>query len=149
VNKDFKLTLKYIPLALAEKPKELVMSVGEFVTTNEIKQKLKELVDYSDKAPPFIAKVQNKFVTELVGREKFIKSILDKGEELVAYERPVLRDSNDCYTLIEVKIMQERRSMLMWSGLQPLTYSRLFIFDKRHTFRQIRKQIFSFFRPIF
>ena len=39
---------------------------------------------------PFIAKVVNKEVKELINREKFIKKLIDKGEEIVAYERPFL-----------------------------------------------------------
>jgi hypothetical protein len=37
LHKDFKFNIKYYPLSLAEKPKEFVMSVGEFVTLNEIR----------------------------------------------------------------------------------------------------------------
>ena len=39
-NKDFKLTVKYFPLTLSEKPKEFIMNVGEFVTLNEIRAKI-------------------------------------------------------------------------------------------------------------
>jgi ubiquitin C-terminal hydrolase len=42
INKDFKLTIKYFPLSLEEKPKEFSINVGEFVTLNEIRQKIVE-----------------------------------------------------------------------------------------------------------
>ena len=42
INKDFKFTIKYFPLSLSEKPKEFQISVGEYVTLSEIRQKLVE-----------------------------------------------------------------------------------------------------------
>ena len=50
--------------------------------------------------------------------------------------------------LVEVKIMQYKKSYLLFSGLQPIAYSRLFIFEKRATVRDIKKKLFSFFRPM-
>jgi len=34
------------------------------------------------------------------------------------------------------------------NSLQQITYSRLFIFDKRLTVREVKMRIFAFFRPI-
>ncbi len=42
INKEIKLSVKYFPCNLAEQPKEFSMSVGEFVTFSEIRQKLIE-----------------------------------------------------------------------------------------------------------
>jgi hypothetical protein len=57
------------------------------------------------KAPLFIGKVKNKNCIELLTKEKFIKSNLEKGEDLCAYERPVLPEgATDNYFLVEVKI---------------------------------------------
>lgn len=36
-NKDFRLNIKYFPLTLSEKPKEFIISVGEYVTYAEIR----------------------------------------------------------------------------------------------------------------
>ena len=36
----------------------------------------------------------------------------------------------------------------MWSGVQPISYSRLFIFDKRMSVREVKVMLFKFFRPI-
>jgi hypothetical protein len=36
----------------------------------------------------------------------------------------------------------------MWSGVQPISYSRLMIFDKKMSVREVRLLIFKFFRPI-
>jgi hypothetical protein len=48
VNKEIKLTIKYFPLSLSEKPKEFMINVGEFVTLSEIKQKLVENLPTDD-----------------------------------------------------------------------------------------------------
>lgn len=40
-----------------------------------------------------------------MGKEKFIKSILEKGDEICAYERPPIREGSDDNFLLEVKIM--------------------------------------------
>ena len=36
----------------------------------------------------------------------------------------------------------------MFSGVQPISYSRLMIFDKRMSIREVKLLIFKFFRPI-
>ncbi len=50
--------------------------------------------------------------------------------------------------LLEVKIVQNRRSWLLMSGIQPISYSRLFIFDRKSTVREVKKKIYALFRPI-
>ena len=42
MNKEIKLPVKYFPFNLAERPKEFLLNVGEFVTFSEIKQKIIE-----------------------------------------------------------------------------------------------------------
>ncbi len=54
--------------------------------------------------PPFIGKVKNKCSIDLLRKEKFIKSLLEKGDEIIAYQRPVVPDNTDNYFLIEVRI---------------------------------------------
>jgi len=73
---------------------------------SEIKTKLIEsLPPESTKQPPFIGKVKNKNAIELLSKEKFIKSVLDKGDEICAYERPVIPENSiDNYFLLELKI---------------------------------------------
>jgi hypothetical protein len=44
IFKEYKLQIKYFPLSLNERPKEFIFSVGEYVTTSEIKTKLMEAV---------------------------------------------------------------------------------------------------------
>jgi hypothetical protein len=58
LNKDFKLQIKYFPLTLEQKPKEFIISVGEFCSYSEIRQKLMDAVSggspTKNKQPPFI-----------------------------------------------------------------------------------------------
>ena len=82
------------------------MNVGEFVTISEIRAKIAEHIPSENRAQPFISRVFNMEVHELITREKFIKSCLDKHEEIVAYERPAYRDSQEGYCLLEVRMKQ-------------------------------------------
>jgi hypothetical protein len=41
-NKEYKLSIKYFPYTLDERPKEYVIGVGEMVSLSEIRQKLME-----------------------------------------------------------------------------------------------------------
>jgi hypothetical protein len=34
------------------------------------------------------------------------------------------------------------------SGIQPVSYSRLFIFDRKNSVREVKKKIYALFRPI-
>ena len=51
-------------------------------------------------------RVHNKNIVEMLGKEKFIKSVLEKGDEICAYQRQNMRDELQDYFLLEVKIMQ-------------------------------------------
>ena len=149
MNTDFKLTVKYFPMSLAERPKKFHLSVGEFVTITEIRQKINDhLSTESTKQLPFMTRVQNKSILGIMSKERFKKSTLDKGEEIVAYERPFQNDSNEGNVLIEIKILQMKRSYLFMTNIQPISYSRIFVIDKRMTVRQFKKKIYEFFRPI-
>lgn len=39
-----------------------------------------------------------------MGKEKFIKSVLEKGDEIIAFQRPYIREGLEDYFLVEVKI---------------------------------------------
>lgn len=58
----------------------------------------------ANKEQLFIGKVKNKSAIELFNKEKFIKSLLEKGDELCAYQRPPLQENSDNFFLVEVKI---------------------------------------------
>jgi hypothetical protein len=105
-TKDIKFTIKYFPLSLLNKPKEFTFLIGEYATLSEIKQKIAESIppEQSQHAP-FIARMKNKSVTELVDKEKFIKTFIERGDEICAYERISLPDNaGDNFILTEVKI---------------------------------------------
>jgi hypothetical protein len=42
---------------------------------------------------------------ELLNKEKFIKSVLDKGDEICAFERPIIPENNiENFFLVEIKV---------------------------------------------
>ena len=49
---------------------------------------------------------------------------------------------------MEVKLLQSRRSYYLLKGTYQIANSRLFIFDKRKTVREIKKELFAFLRPL-
>lgn len=54
----------------------------------------------------FVARVRDKSEIEIIGKERFMSSKLDKGTDIVVFERCTMNDANtDNYTLVEVKIM--------------------------------------------
>lgn len=67
-QKNMSFTIKYIPIDTGEQPKEFQMSVGEFVTVNELRQKIEEYLkkdlpedyDEDDWIEPFLTVVTNK-----------------------------------------------------------------------------------------
>lgn len=149
-TKELRLNIKYFPRSLTDPPREFQFLVGEFATLNEIKQRIAESIPPEQNLhPPFITRVKNKNVIELLDKEKFIKSFVERGDEIVAFERPPLPENHgDNFFLLELKICQNRRSYLWFSGVQQIATSRLFIMDKRMTARQLKIAIFKFFRPL-
>lgn len=98
---------------------------------------------------PLLTRLKNKSVTDLLDREKFIKSFVDRGDEIAAYERIALPEGQaEHYFLVEVKILQSRRSYYLLKGTYQIANSRLFIFDKRKTVREVKKEIYAFLRPL-
>lgn len=54
---------------------------------------------------PFLAKIKNKSVNELIDREKFIKTFIERGDEICAYERRALPETGaEMFFLLEIKI---------------------------------------------
>jgi hypothetical protein len=94
-------SVKYIPIEITETPQEFLISVGEYVTVNEIRQKVedyliaqkfKEGTPDDDWVSPFLTHVQDKQGCEIINEEKFVRTQgLEKlGQEIVAYERAPL-----------------------------------------------------------
>jgi len=156
-------TVKYIPSRMDENPKELQLSVGEFVTVNEIKSKIEEFLK-PDKDPnddwiePFLTTVTNKQAIDLIVDERFVKALgIEKnGQEIVAYEREPLsqfdlKKTDDVmdFVLCELRMVQPRKSIMgLFSAIQPIGYSRLHLFRKEWTCRKLRIRIYELVRPL-
>ena len=88
-------------------------------------------------------------MVELLDKEKFIKSYVERGDEIIAFERmPLPENHGDNFFLLELKISQYRKSYYVFSGVQQIATSRLFIIDKRMTVRQMKIELFKFFKPL-
>jgi len=98
--------------------------VGEFVTVNEIRQKIEEYLKPADDdewIPPFLTTVTNKSSIDINSDERFLKchDLEKNGQEIVAYEREAMsifnpqkgEDISDLL-LVELRMVQPRRSMM-------------------------------------
>lgn len=125
--------------------------MGEYATLNEVKAKIVENVPKEQAEElPFVTKIKNKSVVELLDKEKFMKTYIERGDEIVAYERIALPESSaGNHFLLEVKIYQQRKSYLFFNSSQPIAHSKLFIVNKKWTVRKVKFEIFKLFRPLF
>ena len=103
---------------------------------------------------PFLTKINKstKNIMELLEGPKFVKAYNDqKGDSdpICAYERKALPENpGNNFFLLEVSMHQPRRQYIFSSSLQPVGQSRLFIMDKRKTLRELKIEIFKYFRPL-
>lgn len=124
-QKNLSFTIKYIPILTDAQPKEFQLCVGEFVTVNEIRQKIEEQLrpkeDEDEWIPPFLTTVTNKSSIEINSDERFLKchDLEKNGQEIVAYERepmsifnPQKGDDISDLLLCEIRMVQPRRSMM-------------------------------------
>lgn len=139
-TRDTKFSIKYIPLSLAERPIDFTFQINDLTTFGDIKQKIQDNLSPSDnKEPPFITRVKAKSCAEILGKEKLVKPFLERvgqDAEIYAYERiPLPQNHEDNFLLVEVKLLQNRRSYYLMKGIHQFGVSRLFIYDKRWTVR--------------
>lgn len=76
----------------------------------------------------------------MLQKDKFVKNLLEKGEEIVAYQRPIEDGKHKFF--FEVKVFQQKRTYTSWlyaSAPSQICNSRLFLFDKTETIRSIKK----------
>ena len=82
-QKNMNFTVKYLPFNLGDRPAEFQISVGEYVTVNEIRQKVEDYLiskKYPDGKPdddwiePFLTTVTNKQSIDLMAEEKFVRT---------------------------------------------------------------------------
>jgi len=76
-------TIKYLPFNMGERPAEFQLSVGEYVTVNEIRQKVEDYLvntKFPDGKPdehwicPFLTTVTGKQSIDLISEEKFVRT---------------------------------------------------------------------------
>jgi hypothetical protein len=89
--------------------------------------------------------------------EKYINTLgIEKmGQEIVAYEREPLSifnlekdDDVSDFHVCEIRMVQTRKSYMLFSAQYQLGYSRIHIFKKSWTARQIRLRIYELLRPL-
>jgi hypothetical protein len=162
-NQNF--TIRYIPIKVDEPPKEFHLTVGEFVTVNELKNKLEDFLkprpedDPEDEwIEPFLTSVTNKQGIDLITEERFVKTQgNDKtGAEIIAYEREPLslfdlKKTDDCsdFHICELRMVQRRNTYMgLSSENKQIGYSRLHLFRKEWTVRRLRLKIYEIVRPL-
>lgn len=90
-TKETRFSIKYYPRSLSQRPKLFTFNVSDFTTIQELKTKILEGVPEPQRAHlPFMTRIRNRSVSDLLDREKFIKSFVDRGDEVAAYERMAL-----------------------------------------------------------
>lgn len=141
------------------------MTVGEFVTINELKNKLEdylkpvpELDPNDDWTEPFLTSVQSKQQIDIFTEERFVKTQGNdkQGYEIVAYEREPLsmfnlKKTDDCsdFHICELRMMQRRNTYMgLSSEYKQIGYSRLHLFRKEWTVKMIRMKIYEIVRPL-
>jgi hypothetical protein len=90
------------------------------ITGNEIRHKVLENLPggKGKNLQVFVAKATEKSEIEIIGKDKFMPSKQDKGSEIIVYERLAFNDaSTNNYTLVELKIMQYRKSWVLFNSL--------------------------------
>lgn len=54
----------------------------------------------------------------MIDREKFIKTFVERGDEICAYQRIALPDNaTDNFFILELRIVQVRKSYYLFSGV--------------------------------
>lgn len=164
-TKNQSFTIRYIPIRIDETPKEFHLTVGEFVTVNELKNKLEDYLKpkpeedpNADWIEPFLTSVTNKQGIDLITEERFVKTQgNDKsGAEIVAYEREPLsmfdlKKTDDCsdFHICEIRMVQRKNTYMgLSSENKQIGYSRLHLFRKEWTVNKLRLKIYEIVRPM-
>ena len=113
--KEARLAVKYFPLSLAEQPLEFLLSVGDFVSVQELRAKVLEHLPH--KPQLFVCRARDKSTLEILSKDKMISTRLDKGCELCFFERVAIAEPTDQFMLLELKVSQYKRSWVFMSGV--------------------------------
>ena len=75
--------------------------------------------------------------------------------EIVAYEREPLSffdlqkdDDESSFHICEIRMVQSRKSYMLFNSLQPVGYSKLHLFKKSWTAYRIKLRIYEILRPL-
>ena len=127
-SKNHQFIIRYIPIKIDEPPKEFHLIVGEYVTVNELKNKLEDYLKpssdkdiHDDWIEPFLTSVTNKQSIDLMSEEGFVRNQgNDKSApEIVAYEREPFSNfevmkTDDCsdFHICEIRMIQRRNTYM-------------------------------------
>ena len=78
------------------------------------------------------------------------KSLRNAALDYCVKEKAVAEGYNatDNFFILELRIVQVRKSYYLFTGVQPVCHSRVIIIDKQKTVRELKMDIFKFFRPL-
>lgn len=132
---------------------------------NEIRQKIESYLrkekciegrSEDDWLDPFLTTVVNKQNIDIIIQERFLRTQgMEKGMEIVAYEREPLSffdlqkdDDESSFHICEIRMVQSRKSYMVFNSLQSLGYSKLHLFKKSWTAYRIKLRIYEIVRPL-
>lgn len=80
---------------------------------------------------------------------------MEKGMEIVAYEREPLSffdlqqdDDESSFHICEIRMVQSRKSYMVFNSLQSVGYSKLHLFKKSWSAYRIKLRIYEIVRPL-
>lgn len=153
------MEVKYYPLSFVRPVLSITLNLSsERATINEVKDKMRqaiyqnmlaegEEVKLEDVQYPIICVSKDNKI-EMMARSDFEINCLDRGYKLVALERQQHDLEMSKIIPVQLMISQTKSSYMIYKAPQLITHSRILIFNKESTVRQIKKKIFQLFRPI-
>ncbi|CDW86593.1 ubiquitin carboxyl-terminal hydrolase [Stylonychia lemnae] len=146
IIKENVVNVKYFPYSLKQPHKLLKINVGEYDSVTDLKQKVQDILNVQNMQDLFIGLMKKKDQIDVINREKFVKNITEKGEEIVVFERPlgIVEGS----FIMELKLFLIKRGWTMMSYPHCISYSRLIVLERRMTVREAKIEIYKYFRPL-
>eukprot|EP00347_Sterkiella_histriomuscorum_P019890 403339921 len=145
--KDSFVNVRYFPYDLKEQHKILRINVGEYESLSELNLKILEATGKISAEEVFVGIMQKRDKIDVFGKENFIKKVLDKNYEIVAYERPLALLQQERHFLVEIKLYHLKRNWMLITQPTPLNYARLLCMNPKMSVREMKLEIYRFFRP--
>lgn len=79
--------VRYFPYDIDQPHKILRINVGEYETIAELRQQIVEATEKERPEDLFVGTMQKKDKIDIFGREHFVRKVIEKNNEIVAYER--------------------------------------------------------------